>query len=152
MIMPLPLRSSRFLQVPIHSRMPLRIAITVSVTNFGSKGTAHIREVVPITNRILKILLPTIFPIAIPTFPFRASCYRSHKLRQGCPESNNCKSYKSFAHTKETCDFSGSFNCKIAAGHNQASAYCHKQNTFPQRNILCFICFLHQPLFDITNR
>ena len=126
MIMPLPLRSSRFLQVPIHSRKPLRIAITVSVTNFGSKGTAHIREVVPITNRILKILLPTIFPIAIPAFPFRAAVTEV---------------------TSSGRDVSGSFNCKIAAGHNHASAYCHKQNTFPQRNILCFICFLHQPLF-----
>ena len=41
----------------------------VSTKNLLSKGTLQIREVVPITKRILKILLPTILPIAIPALP-----------------------------------------------------------------------------------
>jgi hypothetical protein len=59
--------------VPAQSKIPLKIATALSIINLLSKGTVQIRAVVPITNKILKILLPTIFPIAIPTFPFLAA-------------------------------------------------------------------------------
>ena len=42
----------------------------VSMINLRSNGTEQMSAAVPITNKILKILLPTIFPMAIPAFPF----------------------------------------------------------------------------------
>ena len=65
--------SSLFLYVPSHNTAPLAIAIIVSMINLLSNGTVQISAVVPITNRILKILLPTILPMAIPAFPFFAA-------------------------------------------------------------------------------
>ena len=48
-------------------------AMKVSIRNLGSNTTGIIKAVVPTTNKILKILLPTIFPIAISAFPFMAA-------------------------------------------------------------------------------
>ena len=45
----------------------------VSMINLRSNGTEQMSAAVPITNKILKILLPTIFPMAIPAFPFLAA-------------------------------------------------------------------------------
>ena len=45
----------------------------VSMINLHSNGTEQMSAAVPITNKILKILLPTIFPMAIPAFPFLAA-------------------------------------------------------------------------------
>ena len=45
----------------------------VSLINLRSNGTEQMSAAVPITNKILKILLPTIFPMAIPAFPFLAA-------------------------------------------------------------------------------
>ena len=53
--------------------MPLIIAIVVSIINLLWNGTTQISAVVPITNKMLKILLPTILPMAISTFPFFAA-------------------------------------------------------------------------------
>ena len=61
------------LNVPIQSITPHRTAITVSIINLLSNGTVQMSAVVPITNKILKILLPTIFPMAIPAFPLLAA-------------------------------------------------------------------------------
>ena len=60
-------------KVPSQRITPHRIAIPVSIINLLSKGTVQISAVVPITNRILKILLPTMFPMAIPAFPLFAA-------------------------------------------------------------------------------
>ena len=73
MKMPHGRRSSLCLYVPIHKIAPTTTAMIVSMMNLLSNGTVQMSAVVPITNKILKILLPTIFPIAIPAFPFRAA-------------------------------------------------------------------------------
>ena len=73
MIAPHGRRNCRCRIVPIQSNMPQRIAITVSIRNLPSNGTGQMSATVPITNRILNILLPTIFPIAMPAFPFLAA-------------------------------------------------------------------------------
>ena len=52
---------------------PAPKAIKVSIRKLLSKTTGVINAVVPTTNRILKILLPTIFPIAISAFPLIAA-------------------------------------------------------------------------------
>ena len=44
-----------------------------SMTNLFSKGTGLISPTVPITKSMLKILLPTILPMAIPALPFLAA-------------------------------------------------------------------------------
>ena len=44
-----------------------------SVKKFIAKGTAVISEVVPSINRILKILLPIMLPIAMSQLPFLAA-------------------------------------------------------------------------------
>ena len=49
------------------------MAIILSTTNFASKTTGVIRAVVPATNKMLNILLPTIFPMAISAFPLLAA-------------------------------------------------------------------------------
>ena len=67
--MPQGFLNSRFRNVPSHSTTPAPMAITVSAINLRSKSTGQIRAAVPITKRILKILLPTILPIAIPALP-----------------------------------------------------------------------------------
>lgn len=59
--------------MPSHNNAPLNIAIAVSIKNLLSNGTLHISAVIPITNNILNILLPTILPIAIPALPFLAA-------------------------------------------------------------------------------
>ena len=59
--------------MPTHSNIPLNTATPESIRNLGSNGTVQISAVVPMTNKILKILLPTIFPMAIPTLPFFAA-------------------------------------------------------------------------------
>ena len=48
-------------------------ATIVSILKADENGTGITREERPTTNRILKILLPTIFPIAISAFPFLAA-------------------------------------------------------------------------------
>ena len=65
MIMPHGRRNCRCRIVPIQSNMPQRIAMTVSIRNLPSNGTGQMSATVPITNRILNILLPTIFPISL---------------------------------------------------------------------------------------
>ncbi len=55
--------------VPNQRTNPAITAIIESIINLLSKGTLQIRDVVPITKRILKILLHTILPIAIPALP-----------------------------------------------------------------------------------
>ena len=54
---------------PSQRRSAAAIAIAVSMINLCSKGTGQMSADVPITKRILKILLPTMLPIAIPAFP-----------------------------------------------------------------------------------
>ena len=55
------------------SKMPAKIAMTESTIKLDSNGTGQIRAVVPMTNRILKILLPTMLPTAIAELPFLAA-------------------------------------------------------------------------------
>ena len=52
---------------------PAAAAIRQSTTKPISNSTGKISADTPITNRILKILLPTILPIAISAFPLRAA-------------------------------------------------------------------------------
>ena len=56
-----------------HKRIQEAADNSVSGTKFTVKLTGVTRAVVPTTNKILKILLPTIFPIAISAFPFNAA-------------------------------------------------------------------------------
>ncbi len=46
----------------------------------GSKGTGVISALAPTTNRILKILDPMMFPIAMSALPFFCGSYRSDKF------------------------------------------------------------------------
>ena len=48
-------------------------ATPTSKRNEYAKGTGTIRAEKPMTNKILKILLPTIFPMAMSAFPFLAA-------------------------------------------------------------------------------
>ena len=56
-----------------HRRSAAKAAIPVSIINAFLNATGVIAAVRPVTNRILKILLPTIFPIARPVLPRRAA-------------------------------------------------------------------------------
>ena len=49
------------------------MAMPVSITNAGRKAIGVIAAVSPTTNRMLKILLPTMFPMASPVLPLRAA-------------------------------------------------------------------------------
>ena len=71
------LRSSLWRIVPSHRITPAATATAESIRNLLSNGTLQINAVVPITKRMLKILLPTIFPMAIPALPLRANLARS---------------------------------------------------------------------------
>ena len=57
----------------IQSNIAAKIAIAESIKKFAANGTGIIKAVVPITNKILKMLLPTILPIAISALPFFAA-------------------------------------------------------------------------------
>lgn len=67
------LRSSLWRIVPSHRITPAATATAESIRNLLSNGTLQINAVVPITKRMLKILLPTIFPMAIPALPLLAA-------------------------------------------------------------------------------
>ena len=56
-----------------HKSRPAAAANKVSGTKPGVKVTGVTKAVVPTTNRILKILLPTILPMAMSAFPFNAA-------------------------------------------------------------------------------
>ena len=49
------------------------MATIISTINAEAKGTETITEDRPTTNRMLKMLLPTILPMAISAFPFLAA-------------------------------------------------------------------------------
>ena len=57
----------------IQSNIAAKIAIAESIKKFAANGTGIINAVVPITNKMLKMLLPTTLPIAMSAFPFLAA-------------------------------------------------------------------------------
>ena len=59
--------------VPIQSNIPLAMATKLSMAKFDAKGTGRINAESPMTNNMLNILLPTIFPMAMSAFPFLAA-------------------------------------------------------------------------------
>ena len=73
MIIPLVRVNFLALNTLTQSNIAAKIAIAESIKKFAANGTGIIKAVVPITNKMLKILLPTIFPIAISAFPFLAA-------------------------------------------------------------------------------
>mgnify|MGYP007005792080 CR=1 FL=1 len=56
-----------------HSRSAAKAAMAVSIKNALWKAIGVIAAVSPVTNKMLNILLPTMFPIAMPVFPLRAA-------------------------------------------------------------------------------
>ena len=61
------------LAVKNHRSIAMPTATKESMINFEAKGTGVMRADVPTTKRILKMLDPTIFPIAMSEFPFLAA-------------------------------------------------------------------------------
>ena len=62
-----------FLNTHNHKITPAAIATKQSIKKLETKFTGVIKADVPTTNKMLKILLPTIFPIAMSAFPFFAA-------------------------------------------------------------------------------
>ena len=56
-----------------HKTIPAKIATIQSMTKLDTKATGIITADVPTTNKMLKMLLPTILPIAMSAFPLRAA-------------------------------------------------------------------------------
>lgn len=98
-MIPQTLFNIRVLQIPIHNSTPAKTAIIPSITNLGSYKTGVIKDAVPITNRILKILLPTIFPIAISALPFLAAATDVTSSGSDVPQCNDCQADKSLTNT-----------------------------------------------------
>ena len=73
MKIPPPLVSFLFLNVQAHNTTPAAIATIQSITKLLANVTGIINAEIPTTKIILKMLLPTIFPIAISAFPFIAA-------------------------------------------------------------------------------
>ena len=63
----------RSLNTHTYKRTTLMSAMMVSIPNCPANGIVEIRAVVPVTNKMLKMLLPMILPIAISEFPFFAA-------------------------------------------------------------------------------
>ncbi len=62
-----------FLKILTHKSTPAASEIIVSIIKLASKVMGIIKALVPSTNNMLKILLPTILPIAISALPFFAA-------------------------------------------------------------------------------
>ena len=73
MTMPAFFRNSFVRATHTNNKMPTAAAIRVSTTKPEAKVTGVIRAVVPTIKRMLKMLLPTIFPMAISALCFRAA-------------------------------------------------------------------------------
>ncbi len=116
-----------------HRSTPHRIATTVSITNLLSNGTGQMRATVPTTKSILKILLPTIFPIAIPAFPLRAAETDVTSSGRDVPNATIVSPIKRSLHAAGSCYGRGTVYDKLASNYDAHTAQHNKEQTFPYR-------------------